>query len=397
MVSKSLSATSDSSHHTRVSVHESIAAGCEPACHGCRHRHLTSAASLAQKQGYLARTLAPWADRLQPVRSVADERRYGYRDRVTLNARWTAESGWRFGLMRRDELIAIHDCPVQTPRVNRLVQCLRGHAPPADAFPLAYLHVAGGQATLIVKSRRVEPDRLDDLIEHVAATGIEGLWLHLHPCAGRKLFARSGWQLLWGVPQSLGPGGVVHGPTAFQQLLPELHAASLELAAAHLAPRPGVAVLDLYCGLGTSLRHWEGLGATALGVELSGGAVECVARNAPRAQVLRGTCAQRMPQIRAWWRQQPSAGRHVAYLNPPRSGLEADVLEGLARELHPERIAYLSCSAGTLARDLVAFERAGYRVCALAPFDFFPGTHHVECLALLEATPRADAARSTLR
>jgi 23S rRNA (uracil1939-C5)-methyltransferase len=374
-----------------VSVHESIAAGCEPACHGCRHRHLTATASLAQKQHYLARTLAPWVDRLQPVRSEP-ARRFGYRDRVTLNARWDVDAGWRFGLMRRDELVAIHDCPVHTPRVNRLVQCLRAHAPPADVLPLAYLHVAGAQATLIVKAPQVERARLEDVVAHVAATGVEGLWLHLHPSAGRKLFARSGWHLLFGVPRSVGPDATVHGPTAFQQLLPDLHATSLEVAAEFLAPCPGAAVLDLYCGLGTSLRCWSAAGAAALGIELAGGAVECVAHNAPQARVLRGTCAQRMPQIRAWWQEQRVAGARVAYVNPPRSGLEADVHDALAHELRPERIAYLSCSAGTLARDLTAFEAAGYGVRALAPFDFFPGTHHVECLALLDldgGAPRA--------
>ena len=193
---------------------------------------------------WAARTLAPWVDRLQPVRSEP-ARRFGYRDRVTLNARWDVDAGWRFGLMRRDELIAIHDCPVHTPRVNRLVQCLRAHAPPADVLPLAYLHVAGAQATLIVKARQVERERLEDVVAHVAATGVEGLWLHLHPSAGRKLFARSGWHLLCGVPRSIGPDATVHGPTAFQQLLPDLHATSLEVAAEFLAPRPGAAVLDL--------------------------------------------------------------------------------------------------------------------------------------------------------
>ena len=41
-------------------------------------------------------------------------------------------------------------------------------------------------------------------------------------------------------------------------------------------------------------------------------------------------------------------------------------------------------SAGTLARDTAAFVAAGYSVRSLIPYDFFPGTHHVECLALLE-------------
>jgi hypothetical protein len=33
---------------------------------------------------------------------------------------------------------------------------------------------------------------------NLAASGLEGLWLHRHPAAGRRLFARNGWQLLWG-------------------------------------------------------------------------------------------------------------------------------------------------------------------------------------------------------
>lgn len=366
-----------------MSLHESLAHGCEPACHGCRHRHLTAAASLAQKQGYLARALAPWVDRLAPVRAAPAAARFGYRERVTLTARWDEEAGWRFGLVRRDELIAIHDCPVHAPRVNRLVACLRQRLPPAAVLPLAYLHVSGGQATLIVKSRVVDRASLSAVVAQLPELGFDGLWLHLHPSAGRRLFARSGWELLWGSAQSRTPDGVMHGPTAFQQLLPGLHDESLAAAAAHLVPAPGPSVLDLYCGAGVSMRRWLSAGAAAtLGVELAGGAVECVPLNAPGARVLRGTCQQRLPQVRDWWAAQ--AGPRVAYVNPPRSGLEPDVLLALAAELVPQRIAYLSCSAGTLARDLAAFGNHGYRVVALQPFDFFPGTHHVECLALLQ-------------
>lgn len=349
-------------------------------CHGCRHRHLDAAASLAQKAGYLQRVLAPWADRLEPIRAVSGVARRGYRDRVTLTARWDAAQGWRFGLMRRDELIAIHECPVHTPRVNALLEVLRRTLPDGTTLPLAYLHVAGGQATLIVKAHEVDLTSLERLRAAVGDSGIEGLWLHRHPAAGRRLFARSGWQLLWGVGHSVGEGGLMHGPTSFQQLLPALHRDSLLRAAAHLAPDGDAAVLDLYCGVGASLRQWSEAGAASLGIELSGDAITCAARNAPRATVLRGTCVQRLPQVREWWDRQADP-RHV-YANPPRSGLEAELRDALALHLRPHRYAYLSCSAGTLSRDLGALEQAGYSVSALVPYDFFPGTHHVEVLAL---------------
>lgn len=336
---------------------------------------------------YLTRVLGQWVDQLQPVRSVAPDRQRGYRDRVTLHARHDDALGWRFGLMRRDELIAIHDCPVHSPRVNRLVAVLRQTLPPQAHMPLAFVHVAGGQVTLIVKKHRIEMDVLTELRAALPATGIEGLWVHCHPAAGRKLFARAGWHLAWGDPTSVDASGLSHGPAAFQQLLPELHRESVMMAVQHLSPGPGVAVLDLYCGIGSTMREWCAAGADALGVELAGGAVDSARRNAPQATVLRGTCVQRLPQVHAW--RAASAARALAcYVNPPRSGLEPEVLDALAHELRPARLAYLSCSAGTLARDLEAFARSGLAVRALAPFDFFPGTHHVECLALLE---RAEA------
>jgi tRNA/tmRNA/rRNA uracil-C5-methylase (TrmA/RlmC/RlmD family) len=347
-------------------------------------------ASVAQKQEYLQRVLQRWGHVLQPVRSPRDDQRFGYRDRVTLNARWDAAAGWRFGMMRRDELIPIHDCPVHSVRVNRLVALLRTTLPPHANFPLAYLHVAGGQATLIVKARDFESADLDALRAGLSATGIEGLWVHCHAAAGRKLFARSGWHLAWGAPTSLDASGLVHGPAAFQQLLPDLHAQAVVLASDHLDPAPGVAVLDLYCGIGSTLRRWTEGGASGLGIELAGGAVDCARINAPGAVVLRGTCEQRLPQVRQWWHGS-TLSRRACYVNPPRSGLEPALLEALARDLRPDRIAYLSCSAGTLARDLAGFEATGYEVRSIVPFDFFPGTHHVECLALLTLGRSLDA------
>ena len=365
-----------------MSVQQSLPPGCEPTCHGCRHRGLGEAASLAQKSSYLARVLAPWLDRIAPIIGPAAESRLGYRDRVTLTARWSPAEGWRFGLVRRDELIAIHDCPVHTARVRSLVHLLVRLLPAGDTFPLAYLHVCGAQATLIVKAHRTTVGDLQPLLDELSGTDLDAIWLHHHPAAGRRLFARSGWQLLRGGPRSLGADGLLHGPTAFAQALPGLHRQAMDTARRHLRPGPGCAVLDLYCGFGATLREWSMGDATVLGVELSGEAVELAAVNAPRATVLRGTCAQRLPQVRSWWREQGGAG--VAYVNPPRSGLDAEVTQALAGDLRPARIAYLSCSAGTLARDLATLESAGYAVARIHPYDFFPLTHHVEALALLD-------------
>ncbi|MDP2172623.1 MAG: 23S rRNA (uracil(1939)-C(5))-methyltransferase RlmD [Candidatus Cloacimonadaceae bacterium] len=69
--------------------------------------------------------------------------------------------------------------------------------------------------------------------------------------------------------------------------------------------------------------------------------------------------------------------------DPPRGGLEASVIEAVLSAKIP-RIIYLSCSPMTMARDMKLFiAKDAYRVEFIQPFDMFPQTWHIECLALL--------------
>lgn len=362
-----------------------LRAGCETRCPGCTHRHCSAAASEAQKMDWLRRQLAPWAEQLCPLQAVIGERRWNYRGKVCLSAVWSETDGWQFGLWRRDELIPIPDCPVHTETVRWLTHWLMRVLPPYPVFPLAFLVQAGAQATLIVKAHQVAVLDWLDAARHqeLAASGVEGLWLHCHPAAGRRLFAQNGWRLLAGQPHSQDSFGLRYGPMAFQQLIPELYRQALERAEAFLAPQAGDSIADLYCGIGASLRQWTARHARAIGVELGGEAVACAQWNAPNAEILRGKCAQRIPQLQAW--MQPT-GVRLLYVNPPRTGLEPEVLEWTVQQFRPERLAYLSCSAGTLSRDLRELTAAGYAVAAMQPYDFFPQTQHVETLALLRRT-----------
>ncbi len=344
--------------------------------------------SLAQKQGYLARTLALWQAALTDIRSVAEAERWGYRRRCTLQLQYLA-SRWQAGMMRRDDFIAIPDCPVQAALVNEACQAVCALLPPPNVAQAAYYLHSGKQAVVVLKQKALPAEALAEL--HTRAQALvpgllEGLWLHFHPSAGKRLLADSGWHLLAGQALSQDDDGLWYGPAAFAQLLPGLHRQALAQAVSHLKPSPGHAVVDLYCGAGRSLRLFTEAGASALGVEAGGAAVACAGLNAPAAQVLRGNCLHRLPQVRAWWQAVPRPMR-LAYVNPPRTGLEPEVLHYLAHEGQPSRLAYLSCSAGTLARDLAMLEAVGYAVECLTPYDFFPQTHHVEVLALLTLKP----------
>lgn len=359
-----------------------LPAGCIAACRGCAHRHLAPADSAVQKQAWLSGKLAPWQDRLGPIRST--ERIRGYRDRVCLATEWD-DDRWQFGMMADRRLLPIPDCPVHSERIRATVRALAQALPPGPEFPLVYLVQSGAQVTLVLKTA-VRPGTgwLDAALkQQLSAAGVEGLWLHLHPAAGKKIFAKNQWELLWGEPRSRDRQGLWYGPGAFQQLVPELYGASLDEAEQFLAPGKGSAVLDLYSGVGGSLRRWVQAGAQTLGVELGGEAVACARLNVPDVEVLRGTCETRLPQLRQWGGALAPGAVRLAYVNPPRTGLEQNVARWLVSEYQPGRLAYLSCSAGTLRRDLEIFTEHGYSLERITPYDFFPRTYHVEMLVLV--------------
>lgn len=360
--------------------------GCAVRCPGCAHRALDAETSAAQKAQWLHQQLAPWRDRFAPLQAVTGEDRWQYRDKVCLTTAWN-DGGWQFGLLARQILIPIPRCPIHSPRVQAAIQALAPVLPPGPAFPLAYYVQSGGQAILLLKTAR-PPDLgwLDHALQQrLAALGLEGLWLHLHPSAGKRLFARHGWQLLWGTPRSRDSQGLWYGPAAFQQLLPTLYRQALAEAEDFLAPAVGERVVDLYCGTGSSLVRWLARGARVIAVELAGEAVACAQQNALSALVLRGKCSHRIPQLTDWLATTGARGDDcLLYANPPRTGLEPAVLEWIAERARPLRMAYLSCSAGTLRRDLDRLTAADYEVVRITPYDFFPQTYHVETLVLLQ-------------
>jgi len=363
-----------------------LRAGCEARCPGCAHRFFSALESETRKENWLRQQLLPWQDRLAPIQAVQGEDRWGYRDRVRLSTRWQ-DGRWQFGLMVRKELIAIPRCPIQSDRVRAMLERLAQVLPPGPVFPMAFFIQAMSQVTLVLKTAVLpETGWADERVgQELTRIGIEGLWLHLHPAAGRRMFAKNGWHLLWGQPHSVDSSGLRYGPTAFQQVLPVLYRRALAEAKAFLAPTAEDVVVDLYSGSGASLTCWIGGGADAVGVELGGKAVECARLNAPQAVLLRGKCADRIPQLEAWLGNQAgTVGRRLLYVNPPRTGLEPEVLEWVVDRLRPARLAYLSCSAGTLRRDLDVLAGSGYRVERITPYDFFPQTYHLETLVLLQ-------------
>jgi 23S rRNA (uracil1939-C5)-methyltransferase len=85
------------------------------------------------------------------------------------------------------------------------------------------------------------------------------------------------------------------------------------------------------------------------------------------------------PAGRALARELPS---QLVILNPPRRGIEKEVVESLLRT-PPGRIIYVSCDPATLARDLKALSGT-FGITACRAFDMFPQTAQVESVVTLD-------------
>jgi 23S rRNA (uracil1939-C5)-methyltransferase len=210
--------------------------------------------------------------------------------------------------------------------------------------------------------------------EHLRDLGISGVSFAFASTEGRF---RNGVKSLWGLEGILERYGkydltvTAHG---FAQVNPgaagELYAHCAELAGT------GTSVLDLFGGSGGLAMHLTGNFEQVHVLEINTEAVERGRADAERlglnVEFVRGDVT-RMDNLTP----------DVITLDPPRAGLTEGALEMLAK-LNAAKLVYVSCDPATWARDVARLVTRGYMLSHVQPWDFYPQTHHVEVVSLLE-------------
>ena len=172
-------------------------------------------------------------------------------------------------------------------------------------------------------------------------------------------------------------------PKSFYQINPVQTEKSYQCAIEKASLTGKETVIDAYCGIGTI-----GLAAASkckevIGVELNKDAVRDAITNArengiKNARFFTGDAGKYMKEMAA-----SGAKADVVFMDPPRSGSTKEFIDAVA-VLSPARVVYVSCGPDTLARDLKLFEKKGYKVKFLQPFDMFPFTGHTEVVCMME-------------
>ncbi|KEI06936.1 23S rRNA (uracil(1939)-C(5))-methyltransferase RlmD [Clostridium botulinum] len=141
-------------------------------------------------------------------------------------------------------------------------------------------------------------------------------------------------------------------------------------------------VFDAYCGTGTISLFLSKNAKKVYGVEIVEDAIENAKINAKEnnvnnAEFIVGKSEEVIPNL-----IKQGIKADVVVVDPPRKGCDKSLLDAIGN-MKPDRIVYVSCDPGTLARDLAILDKLGYATKEVQPVDMFPQTGHVENVVLL--------------
>jgi len=332
--------------------------------------------------GEIARILSPSHDRVEPACLYFSRcggcqyQHLSYEAQLRIKEGQVAETFERIGKITAP--------PVGTIIPSPMPFNYRGKAefhgiPAPGGFQLGLMDSSGGAL--------VEIDRCT-IIDESINTGLANLRQRL--ASGKAPSGRRRYILWSGVPYPSGAyvtrkigtaeltvpgGGFFQGNLSLTETLVER---VVEMCHSEESGR----VLDACCGCGLFSLFVAPHVSEVIGVEISGAAVRCAARNAENLGITNARFHQgdveavltRLADEGSWF--------DTVLIDPPRTGCTAGTLGAIDR-LRPERIVYVSCNPATQARDIRLLIDAGFSLDTLQPLDMFPQTQHIEVVASL--------------
>ena len=349
------------------------------ACGGCPWQQVNYSVQLAAKIRNLddaLRRIGKLRDfEIRPVASAPRE--FGYRRRIQLRCGANKEIG--FSPSASHDLAVIDACAVAAEPVNRVLRDLQRWIKGISTNIAEVEIVAGDQANenavvLSTSDRLIASDtvKIEEFVGGERVTGV--------------ILKSQNGRHIWGNPRI----SVITEPDiellvdadVFTQISPEGNRALVHhlLAAGEWVPEDRV--LELYCGAGNFTLSIARRSGEVVAVEGNRHAIGNGKLNAQRHGIenIRWRAESVLPGVAALARRKEGFSKIL--LDPPRAGAKG--IDADLAAFGADQILYVSCNPPTLARDLSALSRRGYKLTCIQPIDLFPQTFHLETLAVLE-------------
>ena len=316
-------------------------------CGGCQYQHLSYETQLLWKQrqvGELAQRMAGLE--LEVLPPVPSPRQWGYRSKLTPHfqkPRNEKDSVGPIGFLAqgtRSRLIDVPQCPIAMDSINEALPTVR-----SETHARANSFKKGGTLLLRAHPKGVETNHRAVISEKVND-------LRFHFLAG-DFFQNN--------------------PFILPHFVDYVAKEASETGNRHL--------VDAYCGSGLFTLSLARYFDQVAGVEVSDSSADFARRNAelndlPHVKILTASAEEIFRDIAF-----PPEDTTVV-IDPPRKGCTEGFLTQL-NTFQPSRLIYISCNPATQMRDFQQLSESGYQVEKLQPFDLFPQTRHLECVATL--------------
>ena len=348
-------------------------------CGGCSWQHLRYEAQLRAKQQSVAdalRRIGKLSDfDLRPIIPSANE--YHYRRRIRLQVDGAKRLGF-YGAGSHD-LVEIDSCRIADDRLNSAIEPLRRWLSGLNTA-IEHIEIINGdepnELVVVAKTARAFVSGDEPACEALvnSTDGVSGLIL-----SGR--YDRRLWGKPWITINLRNDLSLKLDADVFTQVNAEgnrqmiLHL----LAMGNFHSRDHV--LELYCGAGNFTLPIATRVRQIVAVEGYRLAIANGKLNAQkyRLENIDWHCSA-VSQALAYFKSKRRKFSKIV-LDPPRTGAKG--IEADLAALSAEMILYVSCNPTTLARDLAALAKFGYKLSSVQPIDFFPHTFHVESLAVM--------------
>jgi len=348
-------------------------------CGGCSWQHLLYDTQLRAKQQSVAdalRRIGKLNDfDLRPIIPSANE--YHYRRRIRLQVDGVKRLGF-YGAGSHD-LVEIDSCYIAEAPLNRAIEPLRCWLAELHST-IEHLELVNGDEPDEIVAIAQTADSFNSIDEPAcealsnSAEGVNGLIVNSRN--GRKV-----WGKPWITVTLQNDLSLKLDADVFTQVnaAGNRHMLDQLLTAGHFHERDQV--LELYSGAGNFTLPLARRVKEIVAVEGHRAAIANGKLNAQnyRLENIDWLCAA-VPQAVAQLKRQRRKFSKIV-LDPPRTGAK-DIEADLAA-LGAAMILYISCNPTTLARDLAALSKFGYKLSFVQPIDFFPHSFHVESLAVM--------------
>ena len=358
-------------------------------CGGCSLQHQAHEAQIESKQRAMLDALKH-IGKVTPssvLSPLVGESEWGYRRKARLGVRYVPKKGGALvGFRERgsSRVAEIDCCHVLHPRVGELIPQLRAMIDSLSIHnQVPQIEMAMGDQECVLIFRLLSEPSESDLAtlndfgvrQRISIYIQEGGPETVKPLNG------AGVDLQYALPSFALKLQFL--PNDFTQVNTDINRQMIDRAVEMLNLHSEDRVLDLFCGLGNFTLPLATKAGSVTGVEGDAGLIARARENAIRNNI--SNTAFFTANLYETLDQEPWLNQRFnkILIDPPRSG--AQEILGFLPKLGAERIVYVSCYPGTLARDAgILVHEYGYRLVEAGVMDMFPHTAHVESIALFE-------------